>query len=373
VIVVVVIVAIALFFSRHHDSTNAVVPTRSTIVANHGEIAWDNGSGDRLQFVNADGSDLRNVGPPQRGWGGGSFAWSPDGRQLAYLAGGFKAAGPPKFTLYLVGASGQHPRRLTACGDCQGVSWSPDGSQIAVVRVMGRLAPAASNVWVVNAKTGAMRQITQCRVGGCADFEFMPQLQWSPNAGEVLFVGRRTGNLVSLDTIRPDGSHPTTPTTITKITFPEEGGCCDAAYPDPQWSPDGRDIAFDEHNGIYIINADGTGVRRLVANGAYPAWSPNGSRLVYATFGNKWRGHVKLWTINADGSDNRLLYRCPPPNSDQHSFWAVHAWSPHGKQIAFSTTDPALSQTGTYVANADGTDLHRIGPTSLELAWQPTR
>jgi WD40 repeat protein len=371
IIVVLVIGAVALTLRRHHSSP----PAGPGIAATNGEILLADGSGD-AEFVNPDGSGVHNAPSALgRSAAAGGAAWSPNGKQLAYLAGGVHQ----RLTLYLVGADGQDPRRLAACGYCQGVSWSPDGSQIAVVRIAWRSGRAASNVWVVNAKTGAMRRITHCRVGLCADFA--PELQWSPNGGELLFVGPRKGNLVSLDTVRPDGSHPKT---ITTITFPLGGGPDgNVADPDPQWSPDGREIAFDQNNAIYIINADGTGLSRLVANGAYPAWSPNGTRLVYATWGgSKWYGHITLWTINADGSGNRLLYRYPPPNSDEHGFWAAHVWSPDGKQIAFSTANAVAcqqlpsrctTQTGAYVINADGTGLHRIGPSSIELAWRPIR
>ena len=61
----------------------------------------------------------------------------------------------------------------------------------------------------------------------------------------------------------------------------------------PVWSPDGKQIAFSL--GLYfrvpgrpraevgIINADGTGLRSLVAddaNNGFPSWSPDGSRIV---------------------------------------------------------------------------------------------
>lgn len=61
----------------------------------------------------------------------------------------------------------------------------------------------------------------------------------------------------------------------------------------PSYSPDGRLIAYlvsnaDEFPGIYIMNADGTGDRKLVENvfpvsasGAGPSWSPDGSGVYY--------------------------------------------------------------------------------------------
>ncbi len=61
----------------------------------------------------------------------------------------------------------------------------------------------------------------------------------------------------------------------------------------PVYSPDGRSIAYleangDEFPGIYIMNADGTGDRKIAENlfptsasGFTPAWSPDGTRLYY--------------------------------------------------------------------------------------------
>ena len=200
VIVVVVVAAVAFTSLRpHHSST----PAGAGIATHDGKIAFISGSS--LEVANPDGSGLRRVEAVPRqcdvsGYsrGSGCFAWSADGKQFAYLAGGAH-----KLTLYLVGADGQHPRPLTACGDCQGVSWSPDGSQIAV----GRYLAGQVNVWVVNAKTGAMRRITGCPNGAtCAvgrplgpgepfGYTFLLQsspngqmLQWSPNGEKIFFI-----------------------------------------------------------------------------------------------------------------------------------------------------------------------------------------
>ena len=78
-------------------------------------------------------------------------------------------------------------------------------------------------------------------------------------------------------------------------SFP--GNC--VGVDDPAWSPDGSRIAF-QYNlvdpaytgslgldaGIWIVNADGTGLRNLTAHPAQdtsPAWSPDGKRLAFVS------------------------------------------------------------------------------------------
>src|SRR5262245_45102852 len=58
----------------------------------------------------------------------------------------------------------------------------------------------------------------------------------------------------------------------------------------PAWSPDGKQIAFmsgdkEEGNdfGLYVMNADGSAVRRLLPDekmAGLPAWSPDGKTLL---------------------------------------------------------------------------------------------
>src|SRR4051794_6821638 len=60
-------------------------------------------------------------------------------------------------------------------------------------------------------------------------------------------------------------------------------------FVDPAWSPNGKLIAFDDGgvsgnlSDLYVINADGTNVRKLT-NGRYvlrPTWSPDSKRLAF--------------------------------------------------------------------------------------------
>jgi hypothetical protein len=73
-----------------------------------------------------------------------------------------------------------------------------------------------------------------------------------------------------------------------------------------------------------------------------------------------------IWTTNADGSDTRVIFKKTIPMLDGAVSATVPIWSPDGSQLAFSSND------GTYVANADGAHLHRIGQGSFgAFAWQP--
>ena len=64
----------------------------------------------------------------------------------------------------------------------------------------------------------------------------------------------------------------------------------------PAWSPDGKRIAFtsnrDGNYEIYVMNADGTGLRNLTRHPAqdnYAAWSPDGKRIAFIS--NRDGGH----------------------------------------------------------------------------------
>jgi len=153
--------------------------------------------------------------------------------------------------------------------------------------------------------------------------------------------------------MRPDGSH-------LKLIAAVAGA------QDPQWSPDGREIAFQANNGIYTVNADGTHLAQIAAAGGLagePAWSPNGTKLLYVrTPLNAVSSAVptQLWTINANGSGNRRIYQLSTSGR-----WPLAFWSPDGKQIAVAPN------FGVFVMNADGTGVRLVGESTNQVAWQP--
>jgi Tol biopolymer transport system component/uncharacterized protein YraI len=78
---------------------------------------------------------------------------------------------------------------------------------------------------------------------------------------------------------------------------------------------------------LYIINANGTGLKRLT-NGFDPALSPDGAKVAFGRWDTFPRG---IWAINADGSDEHLVFGYDAGTTGVRA----PVWSPAGDRIAF--------------------------------------
>jgi Tol biopolymer transport system component len=137
----------------------------------------------------------------------------------------------------------------------------------------------------------------------------------------------------------------------------------------PDWSPDGSTIAFarfvDEHSGLYVMKADGTGVTavaiaQFTGDVEDPAWSPDGSKLAFTCGQTNIRD---ICVVNADGSGLRRL-------TSDIAVDMAPVWSPDGSRIAFAT-NRFTSSGGTIsvaVMRADGSDLQQLAP-GQDPAW----
>lgn len=231
-----------------------------------------------------------------------------------------------------------------------GVSWSPDGKYLTYTKMQNiNAAPPVmkADVYTMKADGTEVKKIT-----GDEKLEFMPS--WSKN--QIIFFGAAIENGIGSNIFyaKTDG------TGLTQVT--KDIGRSSS----PDVSRDGKRIAFSVENvahkpQIYVMNADGSGVKALTNDDTLafynPLWSPNGKKIVY--YVEKGDRKDQIWVMNADGSNQTLL-----TNNVAHNFHP--AWSANGKQIIFCSNRDGGEVI--YSMNADGSNIKRLLKTNSSYA-----
>jgi Tol biopolymer transport system component len=151
---------------------------------------------------------------------------------------------------------------------------------------------------------------------------------WSPDGNQLVFAADMDG-VYEIFSIHLDG------TNLKRLTNNN------LYSSQPEWSPDGNQIVFtvsqrdhresiffNETIDIYIMNFDGTNMRKLTdGNQRYtePTWSPDSQEIAYRT---EWGWESDIWAMKSDGTDQRQITERGDENSSPN-------WSPDGSSIIF--------------------------------------
>lgn len=288
-----------------------------------------------LFVMNANGTGVHKLTRPANGTVDGNPDWSPDGKRVVFTRQ------PPKgaYSLWTIGADGRDLRRVSPpCPTGAGIPrcaaddgwpvWSPDGRHFAFQRLSGALRPKGATVNTASAIYKDELVVSDADGGHVRTLVWLgpwrgdPQSPaWSPDGKELVFVGK-------FMTSKTNGS-----------------GC--------------------ECRALYVVNADGTGLRRILPPGLRPGgrpdWSPDGSAILFRTHpGDDPSGFgANLYTVRPDGSGLRQLTHFTTGQRVLDG-----SYSPDGKSIVFETSAGGVGGLpDVFVMNSDGTNLHPVTRT----------
>ena len=241
-------------------------------------------------------------------------AWSPDGSQIAF-SGWTKPTWPYMRGIYTMSASGSGVREIVPVG-WQHV-WSHDGRHLAFIGSDEELDQSETRyetveyfIATVRADGSEFRRI----------FESESQVSvpsWSPDSSQIALLAIEDESEV-LYIVEADGTG-LRPVFTTSRAPDDAGHRYIYSYSfgwstSIWWSPDGSEIRFFAYApdfGLHSIRTDGSGFRTLQDGLAgHIGWSSDGSRMVVYQPPRRWdEQSVALYTSAPDGSDRRDLVR----------------------------------------------------------------
>jgi eukaryotic-like serine/threonine-protein kinase len=221
----------------------------------------------------------------------GGLAWTADGQSIVFAS---NRLGSPR--LWKISAAGGTPEPLAL-----GSNYPWIGMPFSISRQGHRLAYSIglgdNNIWRVEVPGSEGQPTSPIKLISSSLDDW--GAQFSPDGKRIAFESARSGT-PQVWVCEADGSNPIQLTSMGE-SFPGS----------PDWSPDGRQIAFDaraEVNNddirhIYVVNAEGGPPRRITTGASYdgmPSWSRDG-RWIY--FASNRSGSWQVWKVPVEGGE----------------------------------------------------------------------
>lgn len=346
-----VLVAIFAFvWFRPSGSVVSVTPTPGPASA-QGRISFVRSNADLTRdvyVVDPDGSRMERVTTGI--YVEGLTAWSPDGRYIvAQVAqegistiARVSVAPDNKGGEVVALTSDMLVDSTTTKADSALPAWSPDGSLIAF---QSKKEGGNFQVYVMDKDGNNKRRISNGQV-------FAAQPAWSHDGKSIAYIGGDKvdiGTPKEIYTVSVEGGTPRQITTGGKDLSK------------PTWSPDGKQILYlenltDKTGNIMIMNADGTGGRKLAdgIRASSPQFNPAGDMVLYYYISLSPPTGSDVFTVPTAGGQPTNL----TPNSPEDY---QPAWSPDGKMLTWSSVLGGIKGHKIVVANADGSGVRVVG------------
>jgi Tol biopolymer transport system component len=252
------------------------------------------------------------------------YAWSPNGRWLAFSASG---------KLTIVRADGFDRRVLAHETPYTSLRWSPDSRRLFYLSAHG---PNDNGELILIDRTGQHRRQLAAAYAAA----------WSADGGWIEYYAHSQTHWRDIHVVRPDGSGD-------RVV---SSGCERA-----DWSPRGE-LLLISYGGCGVVNGDlplwvvdPSSGATLLRDRGYPVWAPTGNRLAITHVS----GDPRLTLVDADGTDRVDVSGVPPTSFGTE-------WSPSGDRLAFVSGPPYW----VSVVSAEGTNVRSLA-AGEEPTWSP--
>jgi len=214
------------------------------------------------------------------------------------------------------------PSQMGVSDNIEGWALSPKGERALFV--------ARGDIFTAPIEHGATRNLTKS--SGAHD----KHARWSPDGSKIAFVSDMTGE-EEVYVINQDGTGG-----AQQLT----SGSTGMLYA-PEWSPDGKTLAYSDKEGkLYVLNVETKEKREVADQRQYQlfdyTWSPNGGWLAFTL--NDRNGFSSVWVY---GMADRQLHRVTDETFNDFS----PTWDPKGNYLFYMSDRALAPQIGSFEWN----------------------
>jgi hypothetical protein len=255
--------------------------------------------------------------------------------------------------VYVVNPDGAAERRIST-DPLECPRWSPDSTRISTCG-----DPTGAATRIVNPDDGSYRIIPMTD----PDRFFLPCSVWSRDGSRLYCEGFGVADdsLNGIYSIRSSDGHG-----LARVTSTPGG---DDIPSDA--SPDGNRLVFHRtrNDSLDVVNANGTGLEQITPDwfglSSDGAWSPQGNEIIFSRHATP-DARSSLWIVHADGTGLRRVDvhpagACGGLIADPSSQGCFQPrWSPDGTKIVFARGTSGDFDSRIYVVGVDGSGLTQI-------------